>query len=105
MMEYVHAHATYRFVISDEEDERARLLVSDVLAPSKSSTSDTGRLRYGCSSQTCDSPMLPRSSMSYPKTDLYVPPKSSSKFSDHPLISQTRKSESFGLHLITLDGR
>lgn len=28
MMEFVQAHATYRFVISDEEDERPRLLVS-----------------------------------------------------------------------------
>jgi hypothetical protein len=27
MMEFVHAHATYRFVISDEEDERPRLLI------------------------------------------------------------------------------
>jgi len=26
-MEFVHAHATYRFVISDEEDERPRLLI------------------------------------------------------------------------------
>jgi hypothetical protein len=31
MMEFVHAHATYRFVISDEEDERPRLLVSCIL--------------------------------------------------------------------------
>ena len=28
MMEFVNAHATYRFVISDEEDERPRLLAS-----------------------------------------------------------------------------
>jgi hypothetical protein len=27
MIEYVQAHATYRFVIFDEEDERPRLLV------------------------------------------------------------------------------
>lgn len=27
-MEYVSAHATYRFVIRDEEEERARILVS-----------------------------------------------------------------------------
>jgi len=27
MIEFVHAHATYRFVISDEEDERPRLLI------------------------------------------------------------------------------
>jgi ubiquitin-protein ligase E3 D len=28
MIEFVQAHATYRFVIFDEEDERPRLLVS-----------------------------------------------------------------------------
>jgi hypothetical protein len=27
MMEYVHAHASYRFVIRDEEDERPRILI------------------------------------------------------------------------------
>lgn len=27
MNEYVHAHATYRFVIADEEEERPRILV------------------------------------------------------------------------------
>lgn len=27
MMEYVHAHASYRFVIQDEEDEKARILI------------------------------------------------------------------------------
>lgn len=27
MLEHVQAHATYRFVLSDEEDERPRLLV------------------------------------------------------------------------------
>lgn len=27
MMEFVQAHATYRFVILDEEEERARILV------------------------------------------------------------------------------
>ncbi|KAF9530284.1 HECT-like ubiquitin-conjugating enzyme-binding-domain-containing protein [Crepidotus variabilis] len=29
MMEFVHAHATYRFVIRDEEEERPRILVGD----------------------------------------------------------------------------
>lgn len=28
MSEFVHAHATYRFVIVDEEEERPRILVS-----------------------------------------------------------------------------
>lgn len=28
MLEHVQAHATYRFVLSDDEDERPRLLVS-----------------------------------------------------------------------------
>lgn len=28
MIEFVQAHATYRFVIFDEEDERPRMLVS-----------------------------------------------------------------------------
>lgn len=28
MVEFVHAHASYRFVMSDEEEERPRLLVS-----------------------------------------------------------------------------
>ena len=27
MLEHVQAHATYRFVLSDEEDEKPRLLV------------------------------------------------------------------------------
>lgn len=31
MNEFVHAHATYRFVIVDEEEERPRILVSSVL--------------------------------------------------------------------------
>ena len=29
MNEYVHAHATYRFVIFDEEEEMPRILVSE----------------------------------------------------------------------------
>jgi len=29
MMEFVHAHASYRFVIQDEEEERSRILVSN----------------------------------------------------------------------------
>jgi hypothetical protein len=33
MMEFVHAHATYRFVISDEEEERPRLLVKRFFRP------------------------------------------------------------------------
>lgn len=28
MMEFVHAHASYRFVIQDEEEEKPRILVS-----------------------------------------------------------------------------
>jgi len=27
MMEYVHAHATYRFILHDDEEERPRILV------------------------------------------------------------------------------
>ena len=27
MLEYVHAHATYRFIVLDEEDEKPRLMV------------------------------------------------------------------------------
>lgn len=30
MMELVRAHATYRFVVLDEEEERPRLLVSNL---------------------------------------------------------------------------
>ena len=30
MQEYVHAHATYRFVLMDEERERPRILVSRI---------------------------------------------------------------------------
>jgi hypothetical protein len=36
MLEHVQAHATYRFVLSDEEDERPRLLVSLHLMASRS---------------------------------------------------------------------
>jgi len=35
MLEHVQAHATYRFVLSDEEDERPRLLVGSCFAASK----------------------------------------------------------------------
>lgn len=31
MLEHVSAHATYRFVISDEEEEKPRLLVRVIL--------------------------------------------------------------------------
>lgn len=31
MLEYVSAHATYRFVIRDDEEERARILVSRIV--------------------------------------------------------------------------
>lgn len=44
MTEYIHAHATYRFVIMDEEEEKPRILVSDAtLTPSPCcSHSNTG---------------------------------------------------------------
>ncbi len=31
MQEFVQAHASYRFIVLDEEDERPRILVSDQL--------------------------------------------------------------------------
>jgi len=30
MMEYLSAHATYRFILRDEEEERGRILVSTI---------------------------------------------------------------------------
>lgn len=70
MLEHVQAHATYRFVLSDEEDERPRLLVDSYFTTSRcrelighvtdlavqtpdttiiyaSSTSPTSQERYG----------------------------------------------------------
>ena len=52
MNEFVHAHATYRFVIFDEEEERPRILVRhsslEIVLPG---SADAHLVRFGCSSQ------------------------------------------------------
>ena len=52
MLEHVQAHATYRFVLSDEEDEKPRLLVGSYFGRSLQRTYLL-RHRFGCSSLGC----------------------------------------------------
>jgi len=59
MMEYVAAHATYRFVIRDEEEDKVRMLVC-AFSPSAIIASNASR--YGCSNLVCGwhTPLLAR---------------------------------------------
>jgi hypothetical protein len=54
MLEFVHAHATYRFVIFDEEDERPRILVCVVFHKDYIIANWACHNRSGCSNQPSD---------------------------------------------------
>lgn len=60
MMAVIHAHATYRFIIHDEEDEKPRLLVSCMSYSTASSF--TIRFRFGSSSPAFVFPTQPLTS-------------------------------------------
>lgn len=65
MDEFVHAHATYRFVIMDEEEERPRILVGSSICAL--SPILTRMYRYGCLSRICVSHIQLLPNMFYPR--------------------------------------
>ncbi len=100
MNEFVQAHATYRFIILDEEEEKPRMLVSKLvqntgLIPD----SEARQLRYGCSNLTFVWLTRHPDHMLYPKAR----PSELRKFYIRQLGPLSRPRISYRTHQLTIE--
>lgn len=75
MMEFVHAHATYRFLILDEEEGKPRLLVRNETPLKEIKYWINIMYRYGSSSRICACHMRQQHSSSYLRLAQLKPPR------------------------------